>query len=786
REMVYVGNAGDTLTGYPVTASGDPTPSISLTEPGNVGSLAFAASGELWVGSGPGAGATSGVLSAYSFESASTGTGEVPIGEPRPALPQGTRDLGPVRGQQPLELVFVLEPQQSLSAAVQQVATPGDPSYKHFLARGAFGPRYGAKPGVISAVVAGLHALGLARVEVDDSDLELSVTTDVAAVERALHVGEEYYELPGDRKVFLPTAAPSLPAEIAPDVQYVLGLDDAVVGHPAGYRSVPSSRPSAARLDSGERRPMGHLSPQACTQAAGAGGETPSSLSDLYGLSSFYQTGDFGQGVTVALFEESDFSDKDVSTYQSCFGTNVTVSRVQLSVGPFGPPSVGNGTDEVTADIEDVIGIAPKASIEVYEAANLPGPMVDEYQRIADDDNAQVVSTSWTLGCESWGLGSFGLWLTKPYMMAEDLIFAQMALQGQTMLASGGDMGSEACGGAGLAVNYPASDPMVTGVGGTELSGSPVTETTWNSTCAKGPCGGGGGISSVWPMPSWQSAPGVPSSLSSGGPCGSSPGFCREVPDVSALAGAPDYLFFCTAGNCSPGGGWSGGFQGTSLSTPLWGAIVALMDSASTAGTEGFLNPLLYSKPSLVNDITTGNNNLGGGADYPATPGYDMASGLGSPNGLALCGLVMGPKCDPLSISPCCTQYQATVGQPFQVTLTATGGAPPYSSWQVTSASFPYGLSLNATTGALSWTPDNVGAGTYSITVSVGDSVGDIATADISITVQLPPPPVVTSLFPPYGPVAGGSRATMNGTGFLGGGLAPSVAFTAGGGASNT
>jgi subtilase family serine protease len=185
---------------------------------------------------------------------------------------------------------------------------------------------------------------------------------------------------------------------------------------------------------------------------------------------------------------------------------------------------VGGGTDEVTSDIEDVIGLAPKADIEVYEAVPLPGPMVDEYQRIADDDNAQVVSTSWSIGCESLGLGSFGLWLTSPYMAAEDQIFSQMALQGQTMLASSGDMGSEACGGTGLAVQYPASDPMLTGVGGTQLSGTPPTEMAWNSTCANGPCGGGGGISSVWAMPSWQKAPGVPSSRSSGSPCGASPG----------------------------------------------------------------------------------------------------------------------------------------------------------------------------------------------------------------------------------------------------------------------
>ena len=409
--------------------------------------------------------------------------------------------------------------------------------------------------------------------------------------------------------------------------------------------------------------------------------------------------------------------------------------------------------------------------------------MVDEYQRIADDDNAQVVSTSWNIGCESLGLGSFGLWLTSPIMAAEDRIFSQMAMQGQTMLAASGDMGSEACGGTGLAVTYPASDPMLTGVGGTQLSGNSVSETTWNSTCAKSPCGGGGGISSVWPMPSWQNPPGVPSSLSSGSPCGASHGFCREVPDVSALAGLPGYLFFCTAGNCSPGG-WSAEPRGHQLCDAAVGRHRGPDGLGEPIEPPRFREPSFVLGPGLLNDITGGDNNLAGGTAFPATVGYDMATGLGSPNGLGLCTLVFGAKCDRLAINPCCADNPAVVGQPYQATLTAEGGDPPYSSWEITGTSAPAWLSLGSTSGSFTGTP--TATGSYVFNVAVLDSVGDVATLVIEIVVEPAPPPLVTSLFPPYGPVAGGTRATMNGTGFLGApSSVPAVAFAAPGGASN-
>jgi hypothetical protein len=178
-----------------------------------------------------------------------------------------------------------------------------------------------------------------------------------------------------------------------------------------------------------------------------------------------------------------------------------------------------------------------------------------------------------------------------------------------------------------LGVNDPSSQPDVTGVGGTSLS---TQEVAWGD--------GGGGISEVFDMPSYQTPLGVVAN-SSGTPCANLSGDCREVPDVSADAdpdtGESVYV--------TSEGGWAE-FGGTSLSSPIWAAALADISSADT-NTAGFglLNPSLYSLAqaspgTYFHDITAGENDVTGtnGGDFTAAPGYDMATGLGTLNAYAL------------------------------------------------------------------------------------------------------------------------------------------------------
>jgi hypothetical protein len=250
-----------------------------------------------------------------------------------------------------------------------------------------------------------------------------------------------------------------------------------------------------------------------------------------------------------------------------------------------------------------------------------------------------VISTSWGICEAEEGQAS---------AQAEETIFEQMATQGQSLLAAAGDAGSEDCysragTSTALAVDDPGSDPYVTSVGGTTLNlntdNTIQSETVWNNGGSPGYVSGGaggGGVSTFWSMPSWQTGHGVvETGLSqSGAYCGAAPGtYCREVPDVAAAAN-PNYdyggysIFY--SGQWTAEGGTSG-------AAPLWAALAALADEScgatKPAQAAGLLNPALYKNPSDMNDITSGDNDYTGtnNGDYPAGAGYDMASGLGSP-----------------------------------------------------------------------------------------------------------------------------------------------------------
>ena len=257
-----------------------------------------------------------------------------------------------------------------------------------------------------------------------------------------------------------------------------------------------------------------------------------------------------------------------------------------------------------------------------------------------------MISTSWGV-CEALGntlpdaTGGYASTLTALFD-AENTLFEEAAIQGQSIVAASGDNGSEECNpqqsfdsaySSELAVQDPSAQPYVTGVGGTTLAdpGAPSSETVWDSVGASG-----GGISAVWPMPSYQSsAPGslnVVSAYSSSGPCGAVGGYCREVPDVSA--NADPYTGYAIYWR---GSWWS--FGGTSAGAPLWSALLSLTNAstACAANPVGFADPALYTAAATdrgaFNDVTVGNNDYtrANGGLYPAGAGYDMATGLGTP-----------------------------------------------------------------------------------------------------------------------------------------------------------
>ena len=251
-------------------------------------------------------------------------------------------------------------------------------------------------------------------------------------------------------------------------------------------------------------------------------------LAHAYRFNPLYRHRDFGQHVTVALFELADYASRDIRAYTRCYHVHPPVRRVRVNGGTSVRAS-GAGTLEVTADIEVVAAMAPRARILVYQAPLSGGDqsIVDTYGAIAQQDRAQVVSSSWG-GCEPLAGAAV--------IRVEAQLFQEMALQGQSMMAAAGDSGSEGClpdvkevparVAYSLQVGNPASQPFVTAVGGTTITryGSPPVQSAWNQTPAgmgfpapfngrhgrprtyPGNLAGSGGISRMWWMPSWQAS----------------------------------------------------------------------------------------------------------------------------------------------------------------------------------------------------------------------------------------------------------------------------------------
>ena len=587
--------------------------------------IAFSATGSLLalLLNAPPAGAVPTGRAAAEPSAASPGSVALqPVGS-APEIPAGAHAAGPAQAPAAVDFDVVLKPRdpRGLQAFATGVSTPESARYRHFLSTAQFAEQFGQTTPAVSRVDAALRAVGLAPGRISANDLVIPIATTVSQASTSLRIRFERYKLASGRLALTNTSAPRLPAPVAQLTQAVIGLSNLITAQP----SPPKAR---------SRRPQGTASrsaasgPQPCAvasqDAVRDGAWTYAQLAKAYALTGLYARNHMGAGTTVALFELEPWSAADVSAFQACYRTAVPVRQVSVDGGATGKPG-----DEVTLDIETALALAPKSRLLVYDA---PAPSyakstIDEYTRIVDDHQAQVLSSSYGL-CEAYAKAA------APGLMAsENTTFEQAATEGISVFVAAGDDGSEACyrispADKSLSVQDPAAQPFVTAVGGTTLTalGPPPAENVWNDGNAGG--AGGGGISSVWTKPSWQAGRGVISRFSSGKPCHAARDYCREVPDVSASADPTHgYLIYYR-------GKWTK-VGGTSAAAPLWAALLADIDSqTSPAMSAGFLNPQLYALPTgTLNDIRLGNNDFTGThrGRYPATRGYDIASGLGSP-----------------------------------------------------------------------------------------------------------------------------------------------------------
>ena len=492
-----------------------------------------------------------------------------------------------------LTIALQLRNQKQLDAQLQALEDPRSPLYHHYLTPQEFTRQFGLHTGTVEKVAAYLRAQDLTVDAISPNNMLINASGTVAAIEKAFAVTLESYAFEG-RTVYAPMGEPSVPASLAGTILNVGGLDNVARYHPL-LRLKHVTGPDK--------------------------GFSPTDMRTAYDISPLVSTSN-GAGQTVALFELDGYNPGDVNAYLTQYNlgapnySNVLVDNA-LNV-------TGTGAIEVELDMEIMSAIAPGAAQKVYIGPNSSSGLLDTYNQIVTDDAAKVVSISWGM-CEANS--------SSAQLTALDNIFKQGAAQGQAFFAASGDSGAYDCSTDALSVDSPSDDPHVIGTGGTNLTlgdgSSYGDETAWSSTTekkngSKG-AGSGGGYSTVYSKPSYQSGPGVDDKS------------MRHVPDVSADADpATGYAIYCTVivAGCSPSGWVVVG--GTSAAAPLWSGIAVdtngylLSQKKSTLGNASSrLYQLFNTKQtfSAFHDITSGDNLY-----YKAGPGYDLATGIGTPD----------------------------------------------------------------------------------------------------------------------------------------------------------
>jgi len=572
-----------------------------------------------------------------AFATARARASEVRLATMAPRVPAGASRLGSLAASQQLTITIALRPTHTdrLSALLADLYDPASARYQHWLAPGEFAREFGPSRQQIDTVTSWLHGQGLRDTSV--TGLAVHATGSARSMARALGVSFARYRLGRKWTGYVASDAPLLPRAVAAGITSIVGLSDTVRLHNS-LHVAPRFGVRGSRLPTeGGPRLSSPTAATGCAAARNFAGDkfwTPAQISNLYGVDDLFAAGLTGKGKSIALVEFAPSVATYTKAFLSCFALHNNVRAVPVNGGS--PPDPA-GTIEASVDIQEAAAQAPGASILSYEAPNTGAGEYDVYNRIVSDDRAQVVSTSWG-DCES-DVASAGTFID-----AMETLFQQAAAQGQSVFAASGDTGSEGCydGSASatsvsLDVDHPASDPFVTGVGGTSLV-KPGAEPVWNdcegeigASCAQsGGSAAGSGLSTHFKRPSWQP-------LAANATCST----CREVPDISANSGV--YETFYNSGWLAVGG--------TSIASPKLAGIAADIAQGSKTGRLGDFAPKLAALAALhvygtaLSDVKTGINwtslafETPGSTDltrthagaFRTTPGFDLATGFGTP-----------------------------------------------------------------------------------------------------------------------------------------------------------
>lgn len=514
--------------------------------------------------------------------------------------------LGPAdpTEQVAFDLVLAARDPEGSARLAKDLYDPASPDYRHFLTAAEIGQRFGPTDTTLARIREVLDTVGIRAVSMPAQRTRLSVTGPASTVGSFLGVPIERWQDPRSGMTYHATSgSPAVPAALSGVVSAVTGLDPWL---PISY-ATPADVP-----------------------ALPARGLTPQDLALAYDYQTLWDEGIDGTGTSVGIIQFGLDTDEDLAVFDAAFGlTGPTPIRVPVN-GGLSPDAPSGFHGEATLDTQVVRAVAPGTQIIVYGFPARGTSFGAAMDAIVEDGRTQFVSLS------------YGRCYTGPYVsleMVQDLQrgLEAAALAGVTLMVASGDWGAYGCHPFDRTdhrevTDFPGCSEYALSVGGTMLELNPdgtyLRETGWEDFLST--AGTGGGINNVTaeggepvePKPDYQQGvPGIDASLD-----------FRHCPDVAAVADSTTgYLIFQTDPETGDAG-WSR-TGGTSASAPLWAGVMALIQQKAQAqGIEriGFLNPLLYgisgSHPEAFNDIVRGGNLL-----HDAGPGWDAATGVGSP-----------------------------------------------------------------------------------------------------------------------------------------------------------
>jgi kumamolisin len=507
------------------------------------------------------------------------------------------------------------------------------PNYHKWLTSVEFNTRFGPTLADADAVAQWLTGAGFTVSGMDLDGRSVTAQASAAVVSRTLGV-----TIVSDGTLFANTTEPSVPAALAPLIANIEGLHNTFAVKPMIGDHIAFGPP----LSEG---PVAGSSPDFHPKG-GPVAFSPSDMRTYYDETPINQGGNFGKGAPdcIALPEISNIHSSTLTAFTKEFG-GPAIKFTEVLVDKKNPKSQGNAELEADLDIEYAHSISPSTPIKAYIGTGNTA-LQDAIGRAVNDNKCGVISISF---------GYCGM-PASFYTGTLDPLFSKAALNGQTVFAASGDDGA-----AGLAaqvnghtiqcvvgnsvnVSEMAADPNVTAVGGTEFAplyagnGATDISTVLDGLEAAWDDGGGatgGGMSTVFDRPSWQSGPKV-----------TLPGTMRMVPDVAF--GASGILpGFYIVGYISRANRLAV-ISGTSIGSPSWAGFSRLIAEADNNPRLGLMNPRLYvlgnmgSESGLI-DVTSGDNTFNGVGGYRALAGYDMTTGWGSPDMSTLLNSYVGP-----------------------------------------------------------------------------------------------------------------------------------------------